>query len=906
MFWRRRNVDDFSEEVRAHLEHEEAELRAGGLSADDARAEARRRFGNVTLARERVFDGHPLRWLEVLWRDVKHGVRLMRRSPAFSTTAVIVLSLGIGVNTALFSIVNALFFKPLPIERPEELFYLYDVLLGGQRSRSMAAERFEFIRSQSEALAEFTSSSRIPSRLSIDGDTGRAAGEIVQANYFDFLGVTPSIGRAFRADDDDPSNPELAVVLGHELWATRFSADPSVVGREVRIEERFYRVIGVAPPRFAGLSDPWRPSQFWVTAVQAYGRRVTALGPVGRLKPGVSFDAVRAFVVAKTPELREYVLARGGPRLREEFPNWLVGVALPVHRVVDVAIPENPDAKLVPDDVLAGMVTVVALVLVIASANIAGLLLARGVTRTGEVAVRRALGASARRVTGQLLTEAILLALAGGALAVAISATLVGLFRAFTPSRLALDVTVDARVLLFAVALCIGAGLVVGLAPALQAARVNVLEALGSGIVGARVVRTRLRHGIVVPQIALSLVLVLVAAVHLRALMKVEARPLGYEPADTMALTVNRWAPRSSAERARMTAEQRRERDDREAGQIRAFIRQVLERVGRVPQVQAAALTMTLPVSAPEALTRPVLSLDDYTVGRRAQVRALRSIVSDHYFDVLRMRILRGRGFDERDGPYEAFGPRVAVVSESLARQLWPTGDPIGRSLSWVPDRVDQPPVWLEVIGVVNDVEPALDDEGARARLYEPLKQQWQGWVTSLVVRTNGMSPSLIRDLKTAVIGADAHAEVLDVRTMRQVIGEIRYPRRVAAAVLMVAGAIGLALACIGLYGVVSYSVAQRVREIGIRTTLGAGRADIIALVLKDGAIIGGAGTVAGVGLAWMALRSTAGMFPWIPRMDVLSFVSVPLCLGAVILAACLLPARRASRVDPAQVLRGC
>jgi putative ABC transport system permease protein len=466
------------------------------------------------------------------------------------------------------------------------------------------------------------------------------------------------------------------------------------------------------------------------------------------------------------------------------------------------------------------------------------------------------------------------------------------------------DVSVDWRVLLFAVAVavCVGAGIVVGLAPALQAARVNVLEALGSGIVGARVVRTRLRHWIVIPQVALSLVLLLVAAVHVRALMRFELADLGYRTDGAIVLTIGRWEPREPI--ATQSQRTREEAQRAPAARVRLFNRAVLDRVASLPQVTSAAIAASLPVYSTTSELTPVVPRDDYDAGGPPRGAATRAVVSDGYFDAMGMRLLAGRRFDDRDGPYEQFGPRVAVVSEALARRLWPAGNAVGGSLAFLSDSPGQRPEWLEVVGVVNEVDPILDDVGERPQVYVPLKQEWRGSARHLVVRGAGDQAALIGDLKAAVVGADAFAEVSQVRTMEQVVGEILYPRRLAAAILTAAGGIGLLLACIGLYGVVSYSVAQRLREIGIRTTLGAERGDIVALVLREGAKVAGIGIAAGLGLAWVALRWSAGIVPDVPVMDVVSFTVVPAVLAGVVIAASVVPARRAARVDPAQVLR--
>jgi hypothetical protein len=326
--------------------------------------------------------------------------------------------------------------------------------------------------------------------------------------------------------------------------------------------------------------------------------------------------------------------------------------------------------------------------------------------------------------------------------------------------------------------------------------------------------------------------------------------------------------------------------------------------VSQLPQISSVALTSALPVSEGSGELQLVIGYDDYVANAPARGAAVRVLVSDGYFDAVGMRLRAGRMFDDRDGPYEQFGPRVAIISEALARKAWPAGNAVGQQFMLQSDSAGQKVEWLEVVGVVNDVDPVLNERGHRPLVYVPVKQQWRGATSNLLIRGAGDRDALIRDVKAAVIGADTFAEVSQVRTMDQVVAEILYPRRLAAAMLVAGGVIGLVLSCIGLYGVVSYSVAQRLREIGIRATLGADRRDIVLLVLREGAQVAGIGTVAGFLVAVFVLRVTAGMLPQLPTADAVSFVTVPVILAAMVVLACLVPALRAARVDPAAVLR--
>ncbi len=836
---------------------------------------------------------------------------MMRRSPVFTVTAVVVLSLGIGVNTALFSVINALFFTPLPVKAPGELFYIYTKNEAGQVMASVDPAFFEEFNPRGEALADFTGHWRVRLPLTADDLTEVAHGEWIHTAYFPLLDVKMQLGRPLEPKDADMAVPGLAVVISDEFWKRRFGGRLDIVGTPVRLNATHGTIVGVAAEGFEGLSDPWTPTMFWVSGLKMQseiaGRPAAATryigGPIGRLKPGVSFEQFKSFFAVVVSEWKATRIAQLSTRARTpaDFERWkrsMEATTYPLYRAADVRMPFNPEGRLIPIGLLMGMVTMVALVLLIAASNIAGLLMARGVARTGEVAVRRALGAGIGRLSRQLLTESVALATTGGAFGLFVAYTMVGLFRAYTPSRFAVDAAVDWRVLLFAVAVCMAAGVVVGLAPALQAARVNVLEALSNGVAGTRRVRTRLRHWIVIPQVALTMVLLLVAAVHTRTLLQIERADPGYRTDDVVVLTIGRWEPRPPG-RMYTAAEQ-----EVEARKVREFNRDVLSRVAQLPQVRNVALTSALPVSETFGELQSVIGCEDYVANAPPRGAAVRVQVSDGYFDAVGMRLRAGRMFDDRDGPYEQFGPRVAIISEALARKAWPAGNAVGQQFTLQSDSAGQKVEWLEVVGVVNDVDPVLTERGHRPLVYVPVKQQWRGATGSLLIRGVGDRDALIRDAKAAVIGADTFAEVSQVRTLDQVVAEILYPRRLAAAMLVAGGVIGLVLSCIGLYGVVSYSVAQRLREIGIRSTLGANRRDILLLVMREGARVAGIGTAVGFLVAVFVLRVTAGMLPQLPTADAVSFVTVPLILAAMVVLACLLPALRAARVDPAVVLR--
>lgn len=842
--------------------------------------------------------------------DLRQGLRVMRRSPWFTLTAACVLSLGIGVNTALFSVINALFFAPLRVADPSNLFYIYSKNEAGQVMATVDPSWFEVLAARSAPLAELTTHWRVRHRVTTDGLTEQVYGEYVDDNYFDVLGVGVERGRALRRGDNATTTSDVPVVVSHDYWARRMNGRRDIIGLPIRIGEVQATIAGVAPPGFSGLTDPWTPSEYWVPGLKmahaTLGRpsqytRYSG-GPIGRLRPGVSHTQFQAFFDALVPEWRAERLDRARTMTKtpadfERVRRSILAGSWPLYRAEDVRLPFNPVGRVIPLGLLVGMVAVVVLVLIIAAINIAGMLLARGVTRTGEVAVRRALGADAGRLTRQMVTESLLLSLSAAGLGFAIAEGLVQVFRSVTPNVLAVTVTLDWRVLGFAIATCLGTGLIVGLAPALQARRVNVLEALGNGATSARVIRAHVRQWILVPQISVTMVLLLVAGVHTRNLLQIERTHPGYTIDGTTVMTVGRWEPRS---RGRSTAEEQ----ERAATRSRQFMREVLARVEAVPQVTRAALASTLTVAPTSFGVESVVTYQDYVGNAAPRGAAIRTQVSDGYFDVMGMQVRAGRLFDDRDGVYEQFGTRVAIVSERLARAVWPAGNAVGQTFTLVGDAPGTKVEWFDVVGVVSDVEAVLSDREHQPRVYFPLKQQWFADAPHLLVRGQGERDVLIQDVKAAVVGADPYAEVAQVRTLEQVVAEVLYPRRLAAGLLIAAGLIGLLLSALGLYGVISYSVEQRRRELGIRATLGADQRDIVFLVLREGGRLAAVGTLVGLVAAVIVLHLTASLLPQVPTWDWVSAVAVPALLALVVTAACLIPARRAARVDPSAELR--
>jgi predicted permease len=852
--------------------------------------------------------------MDALRHDLTSAFRSLKKARGFTAVAVLVFALGIGINTALFSIVNGIFFRPLPVAAPDRLAYVYLYSLNNSPMPAVGGTAYEAFHDHSTTFAATTLTSRTAGALTVNDQTESVQGEQVTANYFDLLGVRAALGRTFRADDDVVTSGSFAIVISHRLWLRLFDADPDVVGRNVRLccrsvftngglveSDAAFTVVGVAPPEFRGIpggSSPWTYTDFWATFAHATDRPIGAGLLVARLKDGATHEQATAEVRIQGAALLEERAIRSKPETAELIRRQRYDAL----RATAVRTPFDPDAVLVPQPLVAAIVIVVALVLFIAGANIAGLLTSRGVTRIGETAIRLVLGASSLRVIRQLLAETLLMALSGGILGLIVASWLLALFRTYTPNRFSIDVPIDARVLVFTTALCVAAGIVTGLAPALQALRIDIPSALpGIAMRTTRGIHARLRHWVVVPQVALCLVLLVAAGLHVRALMHIELADVGYDVRDRIMLQIGRRSP-PGENRFNPTLQ------DERAERTRVFYRQVLARTQSVTATAGVALASRLPMNSGFGGT-DVIAQDDYLDGVRAGVDSARTAIGPGYFATMGIRLVRGRDFDERElppaGTWWSAAP-VAIVSETLANRLWSGKDPLGRflALDVAEDSKDGKIVWHEVIGIVDDTDPVLRREGDAPYVYVALGQQWMPSVNLVVTHAGSDSERLVTDLKRAVTGADSFAEVYGVRTLEQVVADLLYPRRLAAAILTAAGLIGLLLAAIGLYGVVSYSVARRVHEMGVRTTLGASRLDIIRLVVGDGLRTSLIGSLAGFALTYVGVRLTSNVVGAIPAVDVAVLVTVPLVLLGVIVLACYIPARRAARVDPLESLR--
>jgi predicted permease len=852
--------------------------------------------------------------------DIRYTIRTLRSHPAFLVAGVLVLGLAVGVNTAIFSVINAILFKPLPVPAASELRYVYvSVRRTPPMSGVIEYRRFLELRERRDLFADVLLLASLRPQVRLAGQLDQVQGEMVSSNYFDLLGIKPFIGRGFVWAEDEAVNAPPVAVIGYDLWQARFAGDPDILGKTIDLSGartsgaygpwESYTIVGVLPRGFKGISNPWDATQYWVPFLR---RAADHADQQRQIDPRRGTDPVRhggSVLVRLAPGVSDEhaaaAVADFGQRLRrEQIPeNPEYSIALSDTR--RIRLPFDPRGTIVPGRLAAAIMSVSGVLLLIAAANVAGIVLARSVARSTELAVRLTLGASRWRLRRQLLAEGLLLSAGGGALGLLVARWLVDVFIGLTPSRfvrwqisaLALEIPLDWRVLLVTAVSCLLAGTFVGLVAARHALGTDLLTALNGQPAGPTpLMRGRLQRWVVIPQVCLSLVLLLVAGVLVRSMIRDELLDPGYEAGPVALLDF--VAPQQAVPRNAPGELYRQQRAERLARAQR-----VLDEAAKIPQIAEVTVAWTNPV-----MTVPLPSMHTWVAPREGFKPDTRHYwtaqqeVTASYFTTLGIATLRGRGFDDhRD---VAGAPPVVIVSEDLARLIWPQAEPIGQHLATHFPESPSPPQWREVVGVVRNVHVPLTDGRWSPALYVPFQQGTLGWAFTVTARGQGPPSEVFDAMKRAIAAADPQALAANPRMMKDGIAEMLYPRRVAAGVLALSGAIGLLLASIGLYGVVAYSVAQRLREIGVRMALGADRRDIMRLIVGEGVKVSAAGIGLGSVLTYAAIRVTSRLVIAIPAMDVVTSVTVPTLLGTVTLVACYLPALRAARVDPMTVLR--
>ena len=805
--------------------------------------------------------------METFLQDMRYALRTLLKRPAFTVIVVLALALGIGANTAIFSVVNAILLRPLPYKNPDRIVMVWmDNHKLGVDQDWHSYPNYSDYRDQSSTFEDVAAFNDRSFNLTGTGDPVRVVGAWTTANLFQVLGVDPILGRAFSGEEETPGK-DLVAVLSYGLWQRRFGSDPNVIGQPISLNGVDRTIVGVMPPTFR---FPEKTTELWIPLAAGpqlkQARGSFWLKAVGRLKPGVTLQQARADMGAIASHLVE------------QFPGIMAnyGVNLvPLHEQVTGNV----------RTALLVLLAAVAFVLLIACANVANLLLARAASREREIAIRTALGASRRRIVQQLLTESALLGLLGGVVGLILAIWGLDALKALSPATIPrLDqIGVDGRVLGFTFAMSLLTGFIFGLVPALQASKPDLNETLkegGRGATGGARGR-RIRGSLVVSEIALSLVLLIGAGLLIKSFIHLQRFDLGFNPNNLLTMRVQ--LPGSKY---------------RENKQVVNFFDQLLPRMESVPGVQGVGgisemfLTDTPNSTGFTIEGRPVQSAAD-------SIEVPIDSVTTNYFQAMGIPLLKGRVFDERD---QIDAPLVVIINKTFAEQFFTGEDPIGKRFMYgQPDGANPP--WMTIVGVVGDMRRTGFDRAVRPETFLPEKQQPDNRLT-LVARTAGDPASFAGALRDAVWSVDKDQAVYDIKTMDSTLAEMTSQRRFNMLLLGLFAAVALVLASVGIYGVMSYSVAQRTHEIGIRIALGADRRDVLRLIVGQAMGLALVGIGAGLVAAFSLTRLMASLLYGVSATDPAIFTMIAVILTGVALGASFIPARRALKVDPMIALR--
>lgn len=861
----RQALDGLDDDMRDHIERETQDNIDRGMSPDEARRQAMLSFGNVALAREDTRAVWVSRRVDELRQDIRYAVRMLRRSPGFAAVAILTLALGIGANTAIFSAVYDVVLRPLPYREPDRLVLVWEEAssVGFPTNTPAPANYFDWKR-QNVVFADMAATASLTRNLTADGPPEQVVGRSVTANFFSVLGVTPTLGRTFTAEEE--ATRAAVVVISHRLWQRRYSGVPDIVHQTITLTGVKHTIVGVLPRDFVFRNrevDFWVPA-FFTAPEQAAARDSHFLNVVARLRDGTSIEQARDNM---------NILAR---ELAMQYPatNARAGAV-----VVPVAEDVVGNTRLA----LFVLMGAAGSVLLIACTNLASLLMSRALARHDELAIRAALGATRGRLIRQSVVEALVLAVGGGALGLVIARVGVPILADLVPASLpVLDQSVTSvPVLVFTSIVCLATALLFSVAPALQSARHSTHDGLrGAGrVVGSQSRWTR--DAFVVAEVALALVLLVGAGLMVRTLANLRAIDLGFrsEGLQTMQITISRQKYAEPASR-------------------HAFYDRVLSGVRAIPGVQSAGFASTLPFLSLGNTTGYQVEGLPPERGRDALFR----VVAGDYLQTLGIELVEGRLFEARD---EADAPKVVVVNETLARLHWPGESALGHRVVYGFGGPN--PQLYTIIGVVRDVRERGYLLEMKAAVYYPFAHEpREGWPlpNNLIVRTSDASPSPVSAIRLIVSEIDPEQPVTAVRTMDEIVDLNVADRQQPLVLLAAFAALALLLAACGLYGVLSYAVTQRRREIGLRIALGARRSAVVQLVVTRGLTLAAAGLVIGVGLSVALTRLMANLLYGVRPTDPATFAGVLLLFGVVALAACGLPAFRATRVDPIRVLR--
>ncbi len=887
MFFRRkRETRDFGAEIEAHIALETERLQEQGFSHEDAWTAARRAFGNVTRAQERFYESSRWLWWDHFWQDFRYGSRMLRKKPTFTIVAVLTLALGVGANTAIFSIVNAVLLRSLPFAHPDRLVKIVANNRGvGARDIGFSVPELDDLRLRAGVFEEVAAL--------VTGDTNLTGAErpqrlelaVVSSNYFSLLGASAHIGRVFGPTDEVPGFAEAAVI-SDSLWASGFGRDPGILGRKLQLDSDPYTIVGVLPPGFRHPGTAVTDVEVWATTgfkANPYPTPTRSLRPIqgaiGLLKPGISREQAQARLDAFAAQLRaeyatDYTAGSG----------WSVEVAPLQESLVGNVRP-----------MLLVLMGAVVLVILLASVNVANLLLARASGRQREMAVRLALGASRARMIRQLLTESLILSLVSGIVGV-LTAMAALHFVQFLPARIPrlAEVQMDWTVLGFALLVSLLAGLGFGLVPALQSSKAEIAVAIregarGSGTSGKT---NRLRGLLIASESALAVVLMVGAGLLLRTFLGLLQENPGFNPTRIVIADTRIPVP-NNPQFNRYTQPE----------SLNTFVREVLRRVRAIPGVDLASMTTDLPVT--HLSQRFPVHIEDRPDESRKGLFSETTSVAPEYFKVLQASLVRGRWFAEDD---QSGKQPVVIVDESTARTYWPDRDPIGRRLS-----IGRVATWWNVVGVIKDIKSDGLDQFGDPHIYTPIYQfpEIQGvdffigaGPLSVTVRTSLSATSLEPQIRREIKAIDPGLPVFNVRAMNEVIDSSLASRRFSAQLVGVFAVVALLLASVGIYGLLAYMVGQQSHEIGVRMALGAMPSSIAKMVVSRGVGLTGIGVVIGLILSGIMAPMISTLLYGVRPLDPEVFLAVPLILMVVALLASYIPARCAARVNPIVALR--
>ena len=856
--------DDVAEELRQHLDDQYRDLRAAGASHDDA---LRAMADDVNAVRSRRSRLRP----ELIAADVRYAFRTLRRNPGFAIVVLLTLALGIGANAAIFSVVNGVLLRPLPFRDADRLMVIWgDLKRPGLNDIPASAGEYVDYRDRSHAFEQVAAYDTVGFNLTGGGEPERVEGAVVTTTFFSLLGASAQAGRTFVAGEDQPGRDDV-VVLSHSLWTRRFSANPAIVGQTIPVDGRPTQVVGVMPAAFQFPDrsiEIWKPFLLDAEALSDNNRGSHGYTALARLKAGISRQQAQADLNAVTAAFKA-----------DHPGNYRNGFGATLRPLQEEIVGDTGRPLMV-------LLGAVAVVLLIACANVANLLLARAASRRKEIALRTALGASRGRLVRQLITESVLVSAIGGLIGLGLAAWCVDLLIASAPDSIPRiqEVGVDARVVGFTALVSLATGLLFGLVPALRASRAPLNDALKEGgRAGGGAVHGFAGRALVVSEVALSLVLLIAAGLLIHSFTRLQDVAPGFDSSRLLTF-------RLSLPESRYTTFQK--------GQ--SFFDEFFTGLRRRPGVRGVAAINALPFSGFGG------SRSFHIEGREEkrpedQTEEQLRIVTDGYFAAMGIPIVTGREFTERDALNQ---PRVAVVNDAMAKKHWPHESPIGKRVSFSTNE----PHWYEIVGVAGNIKHRALEAADRPELYVPYRQPlFAGWTVRpmyVVARTSADPASIVAIARHEIARVDPDQPISDVRTMDERIGRSLSSRRFSMVLLALFAGLALTLAAVGIYGIVAYSVTERTHEIGVRVALGAQRRDVMAMVVGQGMTMTIVGTAIGVAASAALARLMSSLLFGVSAVDPVTFVAIPLLLIAVALAACYVPARRAMRVDPLETLR--